>query len=124
MGCTSQRHTFCDRLLNAENAEYMLTDHISENTGHDDDRNRDRDDTAKFLRNTHSDRRRDRLRKQGHILLMAESKDSRKRQNRNQACEHAGDQARHDRLYIVFQKLQLLIQRHRQTHSRRCQQIA
>ena len=59
-----------------ENLTDLFRKHIADHTGHDNDRNRNRHDSAEFLRQSHADGCGDGLRKQCDILLMIQSHDN------------------------------------------------
>ena len=72
MGGSSKCETFGDRLFDVCQFDHGFCDHISQNSGDDDNCNCDRYDTTKFFRDTHSDSCRDGLRKKCDILLMTQ----------------------------------------------------
>ena len=60
----------CDRALDAEEFTHSDSNYISDNSGDNNDRNRNCYDTAQFLGYSHSDRCGDGLRKKGDIVRM------------------------------------------------------
>ena len=102
MGGGSKGQAFGDGLLDPEDLEDQLRDHISQYTGDNDNGNRNRRDAVKLLGNAHSYCSRDGLRKKGHILLMVEAKGQSQHEDASHAGNDAGDDPQNHSQQILF----------------------
>ena len=124
MGRRSQGQSLCHRILNAQNTKNRFSDNISKNSGSNNTHNGNRYHSSYFLTDSHSDCRSNRFWKQTCIGSMIQTKYKTHRKNtgctgkytRNNCCQNCRK--------MLFQKLQLLIQRNCQTDRGRSQEIA
>ena len=120
----SQSNALGNGVVNAEQLQHRFSQNIAHHAGDDNGNHRDGHIAAHLLGHAHANSGGDGFGQEGHILAVVKPEHQGKHQHQHHRGQHPGKHAGKNRHCILFQQLQLLIQRDGKAHRGRGQQEA
>ena len=124
MGCRAKAHALGDGVGDVEHLAHGFGQQCAHDAGHDDDGTGQGGDAAQLCGHIHADSGGHGFRQQGGVLLLGQVHCQRQCKRAAQADQRAHRNARDDGGRVLFEQIQLFIQRDGQRHCGGQQQVA